>query len=56
VFFAEVTEQGATALDEDEHIEPVILSETEMDEIIRKGGVSDAKTLAAWMLYKARRA
>lgn len=53
VFFAEVAEQGATAFDEDEHIETVILSETEMDEMIRTGQVTDAKTLAAWMLYKA---
>ena len=56
VFYAEVDEQGATDLDEDEYIEPVILSEAEMDAMIRNGEVSDAKTLAAWMLYKARRA
>jgi len=55
VFFAETGEQGATAFDEDEHIETVILSEDEMDEMIRDGRVSDAKTLAAWMLFKARK-
>jgi len=55
VFFAKVSEQGATAFDEDEHIEPVILTEAEMDEMIRAGEVDDAKTLAAWMLYKARK-
>ena len=55
VFFAEVGEQGATAFDEDEHIETVILSETEMDEMIRTGQIADAKTLAAWMLYKAQK-
>ena len=53
VFFAEVSQQGDTALDEDENIEQVILSEGELDEMIRQGEVSDAKTLAAWMLYKA---
>jgi ADP-ribose pyrophosphatase len=52
VFFAGVSQQGDTALDEDENIEQVILSEGELDEMIRNGEVTDAKTLAAWMLYK----
>jgi ADP-ribose pyrophosphatase len=52
VFFAEVSRQGERALDEDEDIEQVVLSEAELDEMIRSGQVSDAKTLAAWMLYK----
>lgn len=56
VFYAEVDDcQGKTSPDEDEHIEPVILAEAEMDEMIRAGQVSDAKTLAAWMLYKAKK-
>ena len=56
VFFAEVDgRQGKTALDEDEHIEIVILSGDEMDEMIRSGQITDAKTLAAWMLYKAKK-
>ncbi len=55
VFFAEVAEQGDTAFDEDENIESVILTEAEMDEMIRSGQVADAKTLAAWMLYKAKK-
>ena len=55
VYFAEVSEQGSTAFDEDEHIEPIILTEDEMDEMIRSGEVTDAKTLAAWMLYKAKK-
>ncbi len=55
IFFAEVSEQGATAFDEDENIETVILSESEMDEMIRTNQITDAKTLAAWMLYKAKR-
>ncbi|MEN7972281.1 MAG: NUDIX hydrolase [Verrucomicrobiota bacterium] len=54
VYFAEVSEQGETDLDEDEHIETVILSEAEMDEMIRTNQIADAKTLAAWMLYKAK--
>ncbi len=55
VFLAKVSEQGATAFDEDEHIEPIILTEAEMDEMIRNGEIEDAKTLAAWMLYKAKK-
>jgi ADP-ribose pyrophosphatase len=55
VFFTDVTDRGTKALDEDEQIESVILSEEEMDAMIRDGEVSDAKTLAAWMLYKTRR-
>ncbi|MDF7807201.1 NUDIX hydrolase [Pontiellaceae bacterium B12219] len=55
VFFATVSDTlGATSFDEDERIETVLLSEAEMDERIRNGGVADAKTLAAWMLYKAK--
>ena len=55
LFFAEVSEQGATAFDEDENIETVILTEAEMDEMIRTNQIADAKTLAAWMLYKAKK-
>ena len=54
LFFAEVAEQGDTAFDEDESIELEILSEAELDAMIRNGEVADAKTLAAWMLYKAK--
>jgi len=52
VFFSEVSSRGETAFDEDERIELVFLAESEMDERIRAGGVKDAKTLAAWMLFK----
>jgi ADP-ribose pyrophosphatase len=53
VFYCEVTGHGATSFDDDERIETVLLSEDEMDELIRTGKVDDGKTLAAWMLYKA---
>ncbi|MCF7818329.1 MAG: NUDIX hydrolase [Kiritimatiellales bacterium] len=56
VYFAEIDGQGGTAFDEDEHIETVILTEVEMDEMIRTNQIADAKTLAAWMLYKAKKA
>ena len=55
IYFAEVTEQGATSFDEDENIEGVILTEHELDEMIRTNQIGDAKTLAAWMLYKAKK-
>ena len=31
-----------------------LLTETEMDRRVADGAITDAKTLAAWMLYKAR--
>lgn len=55
VFFCNVTGCGETAFDEDERIETVIASEEEIDAMIRDQRISDAKTLAAWMLYKANR-
>ena len=55
IFFAEVSGQGATSFDEDESIETIILSEAELDEMIRTNQIADAKTLAAWMLYKAKK-
>lgn len=54
VYFAKVMEQTDTAFDHDEDIETVLLSEQEMDEMIRANQVADAKTLAAWMLYKTK--
>lgn len=55
IFFATVdSEKGSTSFDEDERIETIILSEAQMDEMIRTNQIADAKTLAAWMLYKVR--
>jgi ADP-ribose pyrophosphatase len=55
IFYARLSgEHGATSFDEDERIETVILTGEEMDEMIRNGQIADAKTLAAWMLYKAK--
>jgi len=53
IFFATVSEQGATSFDEDESIETILLTENELGEMIRTNQIADAKTLAAWMLYKA---
>ena len=52
VFYAEVNEPGETDFDQDEQIETVLLTEAEMDSMIRNGNVQDAKTLAAWVLRK----
>lgn len=56
VFCCDVTGKGETAFDEDERIETVILSEDDIDEMIRTNLIADAKTLAAWMLYKTKKA
>ena len=38
--------------DPDENVYPVILSETEVEDAIRKGTIFDSKTLSAWACYK----
>lgn len=56
IFFARVSaEPGPVSFDDDERIETVVLTEAEVDEMIRTNQIADAKTLAAWMLYKAKR-
>jgi ADP-ribose pyrophosphatase len=54
VFFCEVTGKGDTSFDDDERIQTIIVSEAEIDDMIRTNRISDAKTLAAWMLYKSK--
>lgn len=53
IFYCEVTGKGATAFDDDERIETVLVSEDEMNAMIRNGEITDSKTLSAWMLYTA---
>lgn len=54
VFYAEVgNEPGDTRFDPDEEIETVLLTEGEMDGMARTNKEQDAKTLAAWMLFKS---
>jgi ADP-ribose pyrophosphatase len=55
VYFAEVAARGEPSFDDDERIETVIVSEEEVDQMIRENKIQDAKTLAAWMLYKAKK-
>lgn len=52
IFYADVHEPGEPDFDPDENIETVLVTEQEMDDLIRAGHVQDAKTLAAWMLWK----
>lgn len=52
IFYADVHEPGKTDFDPDENIETVLITEQEMDDLIRAGKVQDAKTLASWALYK----
>ena len=55
-YFARVNpEQGPRNLDDDERIEIEYLEESTVDTLIAEGKIEDAKTLSAWMLYKARR-
>ena len=54
-YFARVgLEQGPRDLDDDERIEIEYLDEGVVDSLIAQGKIKDAKTLSAWMLYKAR--
>lgn len=53
IFYADVHEPGETDFDHDEDIETVLVTESEMDAMIRAGKVEDSKTLASWALYKA---
>jgi len=56
IFLAEASEgsQGCTP-DEDENIETVSLSADQIDGMVSDGSIDDAKTLAAWLLYKTKK-
>lgn len=55
VFYCEITGKGETRFDDDERIDTVLVTEAEVDEMIRSNQIADAKTLAAWMLYKVKK-
>ncbi len=40
--------------DEDENLEVLVLSESEVESGITDGGITDGKTLALWLLYRLR--
>lgn len=53
-FYAEAAGvSGGQQLDHDERVESVVLPEAELEAMIRRGEVTDAKTLATWALYRA---
>lgn len=53
IFFAELNAaSGVTEHDHDERVEAVVLSRTEFERMVCAGEVTDAKTLAAWLLFE----
>jgi ADP-ribose pyrophosphatase len=53
IYFAELDPQrGITHTDEDESIELVLLDRTQVEGMLAKGEINDAKTLAAWMMHE----
>lgn len=51
-YYGEAGEQGARQLDADERVEVELLEESVFRSQVRRGGIEDAKTLAAWALYQ----
>ena len=53
LYFAELAAAPhAQDQDPDENVYPVVLSEAEVEDAIRKGEIFDSKTLSAWAVYK----
>ena len=53
LYFAELSgTPHAQDQDPDENVHPVILSEAEVEDGIRKGAIFDSKTLSAWLCWK----
>ena len=53
LYFAELSaEPHAQDQDPDENVYPVVLSEQEVEDAIRKGEIFDSKTLSAWACYR----
>lgn len=53
IFYARLAgEKNAMILDHDEHVEKVVLTSPEINDLIRQGAIEDSKTLAAWLLYE----
>jgi len=56
IYFAELGHAGGRQLpDPDERIALVCLSAKQVRAMLASGGIKDAKTLAAWMMFKNRR-
>ncbi|MBN2300877.1 MAG: hypothetical protein JXN60_00040, partial [Lentisphaerae bacterium] len=55
IYYAELeATRGKDNPDEDERIKVVYMTADEIDTIIAKGEMLDAKTIIAWMLYKQK--
>jgi ADP-ribose pyrophosphatase len=55
IFFAELNPAtGATEHDEDERVETVVLTRAEFERMVCAGEITDAKTLAAWLLFEKK--
>ena len=55
LFFARLKPgQGSRCLDHDEKLNVLRLTASQIEAAIRKGRIQDAKTLAAWTLYKLK--
>lgn len=53
LYFAELSaEPHAQDQDPDENVYPVVLSEAEVEDAIRRGEIFDSKTLSAWACYR----
>jgi ADP-ribose pyrophosphatase len=53
VYFADLhPERGAMAPDEDEKVHVVLLKPDEVEDCLKSGPILDAKTLAAWWLFR----
>jgi ADP-ribose pyrophosphatase len=51
LYFAPVTGEGLGVPDADERLEPLEMNHAEVEAAITEGTFTDAKSLAAWMLY-----
>ena len=54
LFYAELVAGGAAAPDPDEHLDVVLLDEAAWKAMMSRGAVQDAKTWAAWGMFKTR--
>ena len=55
LFYADVEEMpGATEFDSDENVVTIEYSQEAVEEAMKDGTLTDAKTLAAWLLWKLR--
>ncbi|MEI6807263.1 MAG: NUDIX hydrolase [bacterium] len=54
LFYAKLAQAGDVCPDPDEYVQVVRLMEAEIDGMIGRNEIKDAKTVAAWYLWKAR--